>query len=435
MRLLAHGFGGRSDLPIPFWLALYGAGIAVVISFAALGVLWPTPRLRGDEAGRPLPGPLQRLLDHPAPRLVARVVVFVLFVFVLRVAFAGPPDEGTNLAPFVVYINFWVGVLALSLLLGPVWRVVNPLRTLHRGLARLTRGDAERGIRDLPAGLGYWPAVAGLLCFTWLELVPEWRARPATIAVFLALYATAHVVAAQVYGERWFDRGDGFEVYFTLVGRLSPLGRRTDGQWVLRNPLNGLVGIPSAPGLVPLVAVLIGSTGFDGMTRTSWWQDNVDADSLAGGSAGLIVLVAFVAATITAATQLSARLGAGDVTGLPARFAHTLVPIAVGYAIAHYLSLLLFEGQQAFILAGDPFNTGRDFLGLASRNIDYTLVSPSTISVLQVLAIVVGHIVGVVAAHDLAVRLFPHKTATRSQYPLLALMVGYTVAGVALLLA
>ncbi len=436
--VLAHGIGSRTDLPVPMTLAASAAATAVLISFAALGLLWPTSRLRGDDAGRALPAALQRGLDAPATRWTLRLVALAVSAFIVVVALAGPAEAVANLAPYATYIVFWCGLVALSILLGPVWRVVNPLRTLHRALSAAGGTDPDEGMRELPASVGYWPAAASLAVFVWLELVPEWRAKPMVVGVFLVAYATAHLVAAQVYGVAWFDRGDGFEAYSTLVGRLAPIGRRSDGRLVLRNPLDGLDGLAPAPGLVALVAVLIGSTGFDGITRTRLWRDNVNSTSIPLGTLGLFATIAFVAAAYLLASRLAALYG--DPEGgletpptMAARFAHSLVPIAIGYAVAHYFSLLLFDGQQAVILASDPFQNGADWLGTSDRGINYDIVSTSTIAYVQVAGIVIGHIVGVIAAHDRAVRLFAKGRAARSQYPLLAVMIAFTVGGVALL--
>ncbi|HVF21345.1 MAG TPA: hypothetical protein VNA14_14045 [Mycobacteriales bacterium] len=436
--VLAHGIGSRTDLPIPLSLALYGSGMAVVISFAALGLLWPKARLTGDRAGRPIPLGVQRVLDAPALRWALRLLALAIAAFVVVVALAGPRDAVSNLAPYTLYIVFWCGLVAVSLLLGPVWRAINPLRTLHRALSAAGGSDPDEGLRPLPESLGYWPAAASIAVFVWLELVPSWRARPVIVGVFLVAYTTAHLVAAQVYGARWFDRGEGFEVYSTLIGRLAPLGRRDDGRLVLRNPMNGLDGVRAAPGLVAVVAVLIGSTGFDGVTRTKLWRDNVASDGLITGTLGITGTIAVVAIAYLVATRYAGRLGDpdGDLEREPpmsARFAHSVIPIAVGYAVAHYFSLLIFDGQQALILASDPFQTGADLIGTSDRGIDYDLVSTSGIAYVQVGAIVLGHVVGVIAAHDRAVRLFDKRRATRSQYPLLAVMVAFTVGGVALL--
>jgi hypothetical protein len=432
---LAHGVGGRADLPVPFWLALYGAGIAVVLSFAALGALWPTSRLR-DDKGVPLPRPIAAVLDSPIFRWAVRLVVLAASLVLLAAAFGGAAGEERNPLPWFLFIVFWVGLVPVSLAFGPVWRAVNPLRTVHALVSRAAGGDPATGLREIPPNLGYWPAAGWLAAFAWVELVLPYRADPRRLGVLLVVYAAGNLVAASFYGSAWFDRGDGFEVYSTLIGRLSPIGRRPDGVLVIRNPLDGLAGLTAAPGLVAVVVVLLGSTAFDGLTRSKQWK------KFAGNATGwpsvpkatitLAICMAFVAVTYVVATRYAGTAGGADPKPLPAAFAHSVVPIAVGYAIAHYFSLLVLEGQQAWILASDPFATGANWFGTAHWTIDYTLVSTRVISLVQIGAIVLGHVLGVVAAHDTAVGRFKGRAAVRGQYPLLVVMVLYTLGGVAL---
>jgi hypothetical protein len=162
--LLAHGIGGRQDLPVSFSLVLVGAVVALVVSFGALAWLWRESRLRGDAAGRPLPLAVQRFLDSPGFRWALRVVGLLLTGFVAFAALFGP-DLATNPAATWVYVLFWVGLVPASLLFGPVWRQLNPIRTVHRGVARVLKIPARRGVFPYPRGLGYWPAgVSDLLC-------------------------------------------------------------------------------------------------------------------------------------------------------------------------------------------------------------------------------------------------------------------------------
>jgi hypothetical protein len=291
--------------------------------------------------------------------------------------------------------------------------------------------------------LGYWPAAGALLVFGWLELAYPERARPVTVATFLVAYSLAQLLAAVWFGAGWFTRADGFEVTSTLFGRLSPLGRREDGAVVVRNPLDGADGLRAERGLAAVVTVLLGITAFDGVTRTQWWQNGPGSAGDAGGVAatlGLLVVVALVAASYAGATALAGRLGSGTTDG-PNAFAHSVLPIAVGYAVAHYFSLLLLDGQLTWILLSDPFATGANYFGTAGNAVDLTAISPRTISVVQVDAIVIGHVLGVVLAHDRAVRLAARSPepaqlarARTSQYPLLAVLVGFTVGGIGLLL-
>jgi hypothetical protein len=203
---------------------------------------------------------------------------------------------------------------------------------------------------------------------------------------------------------------------------------------VLRNPLHGMETVPGRPGLVGVVVVLVGTTAFDGLSRTSWWLANVPAGpvnaTLGLACAILLIGLVFLLGTWSLTT---ADTPAGEMAPQPAAFAHTLVPIAAGYAIAHYFSLLVFDGQQTLILASDPFANGADLLGTAARSIDYTVLSTSTIGAVQVMAIVLGHLVAAVGAHDRAVRLLPAGSAVRTQYPLLAAMVALTMGAVGLL--
>jgi hypothetical protein len=436
-QVLAHGIGGRQDLPIPFSYALIGAAWALAISFIILGVRWQSSRFRGDAAGRPVPRGVQAVVDAPAFRWALRLAGLAVTGFVAYAAILGP-DLANNPTAGFVYVIFWVGLVPLSLLFGPVWRLLNPLRTLHLLLARAMRLSPEEGVVELPAWLGYWPAAVSLFSFVWLELAAPDRDTTGVLRAYFAGYAGVHLLAAAAFGSRWFDRGDGFEVYSALIGRLAPLGRRADGRLVLRNPLEGLDGLAAEPGLAATVCVLLGSTAFDGFSNSPTWIRWTQASVLsptATATLGLLAVIVVVGAAYALAAWLAGVLGTTEHRALPQAFAHSLAPIAVGYLVAHYFSLLLFGGQQTLILASDPLVDGSNLFGTAESGINYALVSTSTIAVVQVLAVVTGHLLGVVAAHDRAVRLFPRARALTGQLPMLFLMIGYTVGGLTQLFA
>ncbi|MCF7549459.1 hypothetical protein [Pseudonocardia sp. WMMC193] len=408
---LAHGVGTRGDLPVPVEYAALAAGLVLVLTFVLLGVLWRTPRLRGAAAGRPLPEP-PRLLGP-----ILRAVTTVLAVAVVVVGFTGPPETPDNLAPWTLYVVFWVGLVPASLLLGPVWRVLNPLRALHLLLARILRIDpAGRGV---PARVGLWPAAVVLGAFGWLELAAPEPADPRLVAACLTGYAVVQVAAALVLGRDWFAHGDGFEVWSTLLGALAPLGRRGDGRLVLRNPLDGLEAVRPRPGLTAVVLVLLGTTAFDGLSRSELWP----LRGTLWATVGLVGATALVTALWLLGTRRADPVRGEDRAPLPRAFAHTLVPIAAGYAIAHYFSLLVFDGQQVVVLLG------------WREAVDYTVVGVGAIAAVQLGAIVLGHVAAAVAAHERAVRLFPSAVALRIQYPILASMVILTCVAVALVLA
>jgi hypothetical protein len=432
--LIAHGVGGRQDLPIPFELAVLGAALALVVSFLVLGLAWKEPRYRGDDSGRPLPVALTHAADSSWARWTLRILGLAGAAYVVLAAVAGP-DLATNPTAGVVYVLLWVGIVPASLLLGPVWRLVNPVRTVHLLLCRAMRLDPATGIRRLPRGLGLWPAALWLLAFAWLELVAPDRATTPVIRAWFALFVGLSLVGAVAFGSRWFDHADPFESYSTLVGRLSWLGRRRDGRLVARRPLENLDGLPARPGLTAAVAVLLGSTMYDSVSASPSWARWVQGSPLGptiAGTVGLVATIGLVYLTFTLAVW-----GASLMAGLPTRtdlFAHSVVPIAVGYVIAHYLTLFVLEGQHTLVLLADPLGTGANWFGLGNLTENRWLANqPTLVASLQVGAIVVGHVLGIVSAHDRAVRLFSPRRALVAQLPLLAVMICYTVAGLLLL--
>ncbi|CCH29760.1 hypothetical protein ABZ816_14530 [Actinosynnema sp. NPDC047251] len=363
MTFLAHGVGERHDLPLPLDLVLQGAAVALLASFLALGLLWTTPRFtpRAERASREW---------WPVQVLILAALPFV-------------PGQAW---PHLVFVLLWVGLAVVSMLFGPVWRVVNPLRLA----ARVTLG------RAYPERLGHWPAALGLLVFTWVELV-----EPHALPWFLLGYAVVNVAGGVVFGRTWFERADGFEVYSTLLGRLSPLRG---------NPFRTLVATPVRPGLVAVVAVCLGSTAFDSIGATPTWARLAPVPDWLG----LVLAVAVVAGSFTAAC----RRTSGDL-------AHSLIPIVAGYVVAHYYSLLVVEGQRAVALL---FGT-RDFTPVD------TPAAPVVVASVQIGAVLTGHLLAVVSAHDRALRLLPGRQHLTGQVPLLVLMVGYTSGGLALLFA
>ncbi|MGH8827078.1 MAG: hypothetical protein ACRDVZ_05625, partial [Jiangellaceae bacterium] len=240
------------------------------VSFVAAGVVWRTSRLRAETAGRAIPAGLQTLADDTVTRWGLRVLGLAVAGFVVVAALFGPNDASNPTAGFV-YVVFWVGLVPASLLFGPVWRLLNPLRTIHRGISALAGIRPEEGMWVYPRRLGYWPAAAGLFAFTWLELVAPERTSTVTLLMWLVAYAVVQLFGAVLFGSAWFDRADAFEVYSSLIGRLAPLGRRADGRLVVRNPLHGLDGLRPAPGLAAAVCVLLGSTAYDGFSNAPIW--------------------------------------------------------------------------------------------------------------------------------------------------------------------
>ena len=431
--VFAHGLVQRSSLPIPEWLFGWAAALVLCISFVALAALWPRPRLE-HPGWRPLPG--GRALGSRAVEVAGGVIGVAILAFVVVAGYAGPETPLDNFAPTFVFIVFWVGLVFVSVLLGDVFRLFNPWRAIGRVLFR------DRRPRPYPERLGRWPAAAGLLAFTWMELASGWGEQPATLATAVAGYSVLTLAAMAVYGvEPWSRCGETFSVYFNLFSRLSVFETR-DRVVGVRPPLGGLPRLDPVAGTVALVVVMIGTVTFDGLSQGQIWKDlalqlNDGLGSLGLGlettpkvvaTIGLLIGVALVGGFYAVGIE-GARSVGGDLDGerLRRSFVHSLVPIATVYVAAHYLTFLLFEGQSILYLASDPLGEGWNLFGTASSAIDYGLLSQNATWYLQVGFVVLGHIAALVLAHDRALVLYPDTTlAVRSQYWMLAVMVGFT---------
>jgi hypothetical protein len=435
--VFTHGIGGSADLPVPLAYALAGGAAALAVSFVVLALAWRTPRFDATTQGRPLPPRLASAVDGGWLSVVLRGVGLLFTAYVVWAALAGP-DTLANPTFGVVYVWLWVGIVPASLLFGPFYKAVNPLRTVHALLSRVTGGAPGSGVLRLPDSVGLWPASLGLFAFVWLELVfPEsnylWSLR-----LWFALYFAIVLVGAAAFGDRWIAAADPFEAYSTLLGHLSVFGRRGDGRLVVRNPLRNLDGVPPVPGLVAVVSVLVGSTMFDSFQDSLTWV-RLSAELPLGGvplnTAALLLFCVVVGGLFAAATAATRSADGLPRRVMPRMFAHSVVPIIVGYMVAHYLSYLVEVGQQTLIYLSDPMVDGANYLGTADLQVSYWLVvHPTFLAVTKVTAIVTGHVLGVVAAHDRAMKLLPKRDQLTAQLPLLCVMVVYTITGLYLLL-
>ncbi|MBU9767247.1 hypothetical protein FR943_25875 [Mycobacterium sp. TNTM28] len=418
--LLAHGLGGSTDLPIPYTYALIGAAWTLTFTFAVVALAWRRPRFDPDKPGVALPPWVTSVLDSVVTRWAVALLALALTGWVAYTGFTREP--AANPLPGVFYVLLWVGLVAASVVFGPVWRLISPVRAVCRFLplrARLV----------YPPWLGYWPAAAGLFAFVWLELASPNPGSVAAIRNWLLVYLAVTLTGALCCGPRWLDNADPFEVYSTAASRLSPL-RRQDGRIVLGNPFDHLPSMPIRPGLVAVLAVLLGSTAFDSFSAMPQWRNFVDAHAGSAPAAslirtaGLLVFAATVAVTFWAATRTTGGVDRRLRRELPGLMAHSLIPIVVGYVFAHYLSYLVERGQQTLIL----------LFGLHDVQVSYFLSAhPSLLATLKVGFVLAGHVAGVIAAHDRALRLLPKPHQLTGQLATMLVMVGYTFTGLYLL--
>jgi len=441
----AHAFGARYDLPVPLSLYLAGAGIAVALSFVVAAVF-----LRG---GSDAPSRLRfnlfnwrsaRLLGGPGVRWLVKFASAALFILIIATGLFGDQDPYKNLAPTMVWIIWWVGMAYVSALFGNLWALVNPWSILFAAAERMNR--ALRPGRRLgfglcyPPWLGVWPACLLFLAFAWAELVWPARAEPSSLAVIILIYSAVTWGGMLLFGRTaWLGGGEPFSIAFGLISRFAPLEARSGREWYLRPPAVGLIADPAASrSSMIFVLLLLATVAFDGFKETPAW---VSLETSLRGAAppgillvtlGLLVFPLVFLAGFLATCRLIALTGGGGRTTLElaGRFVTTLVPIAIAYHLAHYLSFLLINGQLLIPLASDPFGFGWDLFGTADYRADIAIVGAKFAWYAALVAIVLGHIIAVSLAHAVALKTYGDGwIAMRSQYPMLLLMVGYTIAG------
>jgi hypothetical protein len=443
--LIAHGLVARSDLPIPEWLFGWAAAMVLVVSFVALAILWPEPKLE-DEGWRPLPRWLGRLVTSRAVEILCGAIGIFLLGVVVYTGFEGVQSSTANFAPTFVYVIFWLGFVPASVLLGDVFRAFNPWRAIARTVAWLVRTVSRGELPEplaYPARLGRWPAAVGIFAFACMELVVATGDKPQTIAIAALVYSTGTFVGMALYGvERWCDRGEAFSVYFNLFSRLSAVETR-DREVGLRKPLSGLARLELMPGTVALVVVMIGTVSFDGFTSKRTWNSRSpdiaeffqDLGATPAHSLeltfllGMIAVVLFVAGFYRLGILGAKSVGGGfSASRLANEFAPSLVPIAMAYVGAHYFTLLLYQGQAMIYLASDPLGRGSDIFGTAGTQIEYGLIGSNVEWYVKVALIVLGHVTALVLAHDRALVLYRDaRQAVRSQYWMLGVMLGFTL--------
>jgi hypothetical protein len=445
--VLAHGLVGRTDLPIPKWLFGWAAALVLVISFAALAVLWPKPELQVDRSSNWFRMP--RWVD-PFLGLLG----VVAFVAVVYSGLRGAQDAQDNLAPTIIYVHFWVGLAVLSVLFGDVFKALNPWRAIARfigWIAHRVSKDELPAPLEYPARLGRWPAAISILIFVWVELGYVYRDDPSQLAIMAIAYAAFQLIGMSFFGiDVWEDRADGFQVLFSTYARLSPFRRRSR-EVAVRPPLNGAPALDVIAGTLPLLIVAIGSTSFDGFSNGPVWAslgpDLADffkslgfgptAQNELAQTVGLIGMVLLIGLFYRLAIRGMRNVGSGHTAReLAHRFAHTLIPIAFAYALAHYFSLIMYQGQALGYLISDPLGHGSNLFGTADASIDYTIVTATAVWYIQVAALLGGHVSGLILAHDRALAIYTNtRDAIRSQYWMLIVMIGFTSLGLWLLSA
>ena len=468
----AHAFGQRYDLPIPLSYFLIGAVAAVALSFVVLGLF--VQRTAGQFSY-----PRLNLLETPVVRLALtnriasvgiRVLSVAIFILLIVGGFIGTDRPIDNISPTFIWIIWWVGMGYVVALFGNVWMAVNPWKITFEWYQKQAGSSdgRERPPFKYPEGLDVWPALVLFFVFAWAENVFTGAFRPMTLSVMVILYSIVMWAGMAAFGKHtWLRHGEAFTVLFGLFSRFSPTEVRVTDQSVCRRcdsdcadesecidchecfeqaaETNRELNLrPFAIGLAlkervstataAFVILALSSVTFDGFQDTQAWA-SWRADMLTIASADVVDTLALAAVPLIFVVvylgfSWGIRAASGDRSGVVAvarRFVFSLVPIALAYNLAHFITLLLIQGQLIIPLASDPFGFGWDLFGTSDYRIDLKIISAKTVWFLSLVAIVLGHVLSVFLAHVISLRrASADSNPLRGQIPMLALMLLYT---------
>jgi hypothetical protein len=448
MPAFGHGFGMRYDLPLPLTLWIIGAACAIVLSFLVISIA-----VRANPAAEAAaqPSVLRWQIDNGVTskriRLVAQLFAVAALILVVAAGIIGDQTPTRNLAPTAIWIAWWVGFSYLSAFVGNVWSVVNPWAATFAWCEQIvSKWRAPRSATvKWPESVGVWPGIALFIAFAWLELIWEGRSIPSQLAWLAIGFSVLTWTGMFIFGRNtWLTHADPFALAFGVLSKFGPTDIHRGGNrtLILRLPGVGLVDNENiSPSLSVFVVVMLSTVTFDGLMATPLWQRVESALYVAlpvfGNSrlavintVGLLVFcLTFIAVYRLVATLIAHASGNRMTPDAASRaFVLTLVPIAIAYLVAHYLSYFLVQGQLLIRLASDPFGFGWNIFGTAHYRPDIGIVGARFVWYTSLIAIVLGHVAAVSLAHIIALRRFEdRRLAIRSQIPMLVLMIAYTM--------
>ena len=424
----AHTLGGRSSLPAPLSYFLAGVATLLVIGFVVLAAGWPRSRWQS--------GTQIRAIAVPGWRWVVallRAGGVAGLVLVVLAGVIGPPNSARNPGPVLVWVVFWLVVPLAGALLGDLYRLLNPVRSLSALL-----GADLTGTRRPRESWGVWPATLAFSGFVWFELIYPNPDHPRHLAIAVVCY-TALLLGV---GER-FGRGtamaqfDAFGTYNRLISAIGPMDLDPEGGPGWRGWLRQLPVIPEVPGVTAFVIIMIGSVAFHGMSAASRFESAFGGfgRSIAGRSLLLLITVVLVGTAYWITCRyVTGRSAAGSSTASVARrFIHCLVPIAFSYVFSHYFTAVVFEGQIILSTVSDPFGLGWNLFGTALRPVDFTILSTTAVWWIQVSGIAAGHLTALILVHDRALLDLPGPTGVRGRSAFLGLITLLAIVGITIL--
>ena len=396
---LNHGVVNVGDLPIPFDMVLNSSALVVLITFVYLKVSWKESIIT----------PRQEVFNDKQNFIGKLFGIIILFLLVAPGIF-GDESSKTSVAPLILWVFLWIGVPVLGLLFGDIYSKFNPLNLFS------LKSDKPESV--------YFACIlfSGL---TWFELVWRRPGNPLNIAIVLiTLFICVNLL--RYFLKKSLIEVDPLLLLHYLYSKLKLFNSRP----YFRSLLDNIGNLAKLRGIEYFVLLMIGTVTYDGLRETTFWYNQFGSRTDDMGFSTMMFLIMNLGTILfyRFACFFAIKVGGSDLelNHVSNLFGHTMLPIAFAYHVTHYLTLLLFESQTFFYRFNDPIGIGMNLLNVEEPTINY-FVEPLVIWGIQVAVTLLGHMLSVVLAHDLAVKLFGHQQSDKTQYIFLFITVALTL--------
>ena len=399
LEIFHHGIGSVGDLPIPFETVLNVSAWVIILTFVFLKISWKKSVLVQKEV----------IVEQRQPWLGKMFGVFILSLLILP-GLIGNEEAKTSITPLIIWVFLWIGVPVLGLVFGDIYSKFNPLSIIP---------SSEKKPSTV------WFAAALFLGLTWFELVWRKPGNPTHIGIVFILLMLITTVTRIIFSKASIEV-DPLHLLHHLYAKL----RFTLSKPIYKNMLENIANLSNFKGMEYFILLMIGTVTYDGLRGTTFWYNLFGSSTLditfsTFAFFGInIVIIGSYRFACWFALKVSGEKQ--DLNNISLLFGHTMLPIAFAYHVTHYLSLLLYESQTILYRLNDPYGIGWNLFGINDVSINYFL-TPVALWGIQVFVTLAGHMLSVVLAHDLAIKLFGHQQSDKTQYIFLLITVGLTL--------
>lgn len=399
LEIFHHGIGSVGDLPIPFETVLNVSAWVIILTFVFLKISWKKSVLVQKEV----------IVEQRQPWLGKMFGVFILSLLILP-GLIGNEEAKTSITPLIIWVFLWIGVPVLGLVFGDIYSKFNPLSIIP---------SSEKKPSTV------WFAAALFLGLTWFELVWRKPGNPTHIGIVFILLMLITTGTRIIFSKASIEV-DPLHLLHHLYAKL----RFTVSKPIYKNMLENIANLSNFKGMEYFILLMIGTVTYDGLRGTTFWYNLFGSSTLditfsTFAFFGInIVIIGSYRFACWFALKVSGEKQ--DLNNISLLFGHTMLPIAFAYHVTHYLSLLLYESQTILYRLNDPYGIGWNLFGINDVSINYFL-TPVALWGIQVFVTLAGHMLSVVLAHDLAIKLFGHQQSDKTQYIFLLITVGLTL--------